>query len=88
VQYVLPGGAEKRAEVMLQSLDQPLEQALLDDGPMQPVAVPTLEPGPASRTARRPSGAAEPEQAELRREVGRLRAWLDGLERRLEQLGR
>ena len=88
VQYVLPGGAEKRAEVMLQSLDQPLEQALLDDGPMQPVAVPTLEPGPASRTARRPSGAAEPEQAELRREVGRLRAWLDVLERRLEQLGR
>jgi hypothetical protein len=88
VQYVLPGGTEKRAEVLLQSLAQPLEQALLDDGPMQPAAVPTLEPGPASRTARRPSGVAEPEQAELRREVGRLRAWLDVLERRLEQLSR
>ena len=86
--YVLPGGTEKRADVVLQSLDQPLEQALVGDGPMQPTTAPALEPGPAPRTSRRPVTPAEAEVGELRREVGLVRAWLDMLERRLERLSR
>ncbi|MCE9631332.1 MAG: PDZ domain-containing protein [Planctomycetia bacterium] len=88
LEYILPGGAEKRADVVLQSLEQPLEQALVGDASMQPTAAPTLEPGPAPRTSRRPVTPAEAEAGELRREVGLVRAWLDVLERRLERLTR
>lgn len=88
LEYVLPGGTEKRADVMLQSLEQPLEQALVGDASMQPTVAPALEPGPAPRTSRRPETPAEAEAGELRREVGLVRAWLDVLERRLERLSR
>jgi membrane-associated protease RseP (regulator of RpoE activity) len=91
LQYVLPGGAEKRAEVVLQSLERPLEQALVGDDAMQSVAAPTFVPGPAApsrtgRTAQRPVATSSAEVGELRREALRLRSLLEGLERRLERL--
>jgi len=87
--YVLPGGAEKKAEVVLQALERPLEQALVGESELQPVSsAPTLQPSPAARTSRRPESPAEADATELRREVGRLRALLEAVERRLERLGR
>lgn len=86
VEYVLPGGTGKRADVMLQSLERPLEVALVDEG-AQPTAVPTLDRGPVPQTARRPT-TADGEEPELRREVSRLRGLLDALERRLDRIGR
>jgi membrane-associated protease RseP (regulator of RpoE activity) len=89
IHYVLPGGAEKKAEVVLQSLERPLEQALVGEPALQPAAAaPALEPSPAARTSRRPESPADADATELRREVGRLRTLLEGLERRLERLGR
>ncbi|MFM8735118.1 MAG: PDZ domain-containing protein [Pirellulales bacterium] len=86
VEYVLPGGTGKRADVVLQSLEHPLEAALVEEG-VQPSGVPTLDPGPLPQTARRPV-AAETEARELRREVGRLRGLLEAFERRLDRIGR
>jgi len=94
--YVLPGGAEKRAEVVLQSLELPLEQALVGDASMQPIAAPTFQPGPippvgatgSGRLAQRPVPAGDAEVQELRRETLRLRSLLEVLERRLERLSR
>jgi S1-C subfamily serine protease len=92
--YVLPGGAEKRADVVLQSLELPLEQALVGDDALQPVTAPTFEAGPAGpvgstapgRLAQRPISTADAEVRELRRETLRLRSLLDVLERRLDRL--
>lgn len=86
VEYILPGGTGKRTDVVLQSLERPLEVALVDEG-AQPTAVPTLDRGPVPQTARRPV-AAEAEARELRREVGRLRGLLEAFERRLDRIGR
>jgi hypothetical protein len=87
--YVLPGGAEKKAEVVLQALERPLEQALVGEPALQSASsAPTLQPSPAARTSRRPESPAEADATELRREVGRLRALLEAVERRLERLGR
>jgi len=93
VQYVLPGGTERRADVVLQALELPLEKALTEDPGLQPGMVPTLVPGPDllgpdARTSRRPVTRDDGEADELRREVGRLRAWLDVLERRLDRSDR
>jgi hypothetical protein len=84
IQYVLPGGTPRRAEVVLQSLERPLEEALT--GPPVPTAipVPTLEPGPSPTTARRPTSprlAADVEALEA--EVRDLRGRLERLERQL-----
>ena len=87
VEFVLPGGTERRADVILQPLEAPLERALVGDVAPQPTTVPTLQAGGGTRTSRRPVTAAE-ESDELRREVGRLRGLLDALERRLERQGR
>ena len=86
LQYVLPGGAGKRAEVILQSLERPLEEALVGDDPLRATAAPTLEPGPGPRVARRPPTPPADETGELRRELGQLRSWLDVLEKRLEKM--
>lgn len=87
LRYVLPGGAEQRADVVLQSLERPLEQALIGPPSPQPSATPSLEPGPTARTSRRPDSSSGDEAGELRREVGRLRVLLEAIERRLERIG-
>lgn len=87
VDFVLPGGTERRADVVLQPLEAPLERALVGDVGPQPTAVPVLQDGAAARTSRRPVTTAD-EAADMRREIGRLRGLLDALERRLERVGR
>jgi membrane-associated protease RseP (regulator of RpoE activity) len=82
VQFVLPGGESKRADVVLQPLSAPLEQAL--SGEPMATAVPTLEPGPVPQRVERVSG--ESEQAAVLDEVRGLRQRLERLERRLENL--
>jgi membrane-associated protease RseP (regulator of RpoE activity) len=75
IQYVLPGGEQKRANVVLQSLDLPMERALI--GPEE--AAP-----PSLRRAERPvMPRDDAEHAALRDEVRRLRERIDWLERRL-----
>jgi S1-C subfamily serine protease len=88
LQYVLPGGEGKRAEVVLQSLERPLEQALVGDEPMQATPAPALVPGPAPNVARRPQtpAAVTVDPDEVRREIDRFRDQLDELDQRLERL--
>jgi membrane-associated protease RseP (regulator of RpoE activity) len=92
LEYVLPGGEAKQAEVVLQPLELPLEQALIGAGPAAAAGVPTLLPSPASGgpspatdafpyRANRPADAAALEAA--REELRRLRTRLDELERAL-----
>lgn len=84
LQYVLPGGEEKRADVVLQALELPLERALVGEGP-RPTAVPTLVPGGGSESpqlARRPVAEATPSDME------RLLQRIEILERRLEEVER
>jgi membrane-associated protease RseP (regulator of RpoE activity) len=92
--YVLPGGEAKKAEVVLQPLELPLEQALIGSTPTAAAGVPTLLPSPAPESApagaealpyraNRPTDPATLEAA--REELRRLRARLDALERELGQ---
>lgn len=92
LEYVLPGGTAKKAEVVLQPLELPLERALLGTDPAAAPSVPTLLPSPAPGAtspateafpyrANRPADAASLEAA--REELRRLRARLDALERDL-----
>jgi membrane-associated protease RseP (regulator of RpoE activity) len=84
LEYVLPGGEAKKAEVVLQSLELPLERALV--GP-ETTAAPALLPSPAAVApgetlpyrSDRPVTAAALEAA--REEIRRLRARIDALER-------
>lgn len=71
--YMLPGGVARTAEVVLQSLDVPLERAFVNDPP-------AAERLPY-RSERPVDGAAI---AAAREEVRRLRARLDALERLLQ----
>lgn len=82
--YVLPGGSEKRADVVLQSLDLPLEQALVGSPSLSATAPPTLESGPPPRVAHRAAGRDSTDVPLLREEIARLRSRLDALERRLD----
>jgi membrane-associated protease RseP (regulator of RpoE activity) len=89
VEFVLPGGTGRRADVVLQPLEAPLEQALIGETSPQPTAVPSLESsGAAPRTSRMPVTSDSAEAGEIRREIGRLRGVLDALERRLQRLAR
>ncbi len=90
LEYVLPGGESKQAEVVLQPLELPLEQALVG-GPMATVA-PTLLPSPAPAAASpttesfpyRANRAADAAAVEATRaELRYLRARIDALERAL-----
>jgi membrane-associated protease RseP (regulator of RpoE activity) len=76
VQFVLPGGEAKRTEVVLQSLEVPLERALIGSAPTG------VSSPPALRTAEKPlpTDAARP----LIDEIRLLRDRLDRLERRLQ----
>lgn len=81
LEYVLPGGASRRAEVVLQALEQPLEDALVGSPSPTPASVPALQPQPAPTTARKP--AATTEASALRNQIQRLEARLDAIEQRL-----
>jgi S1-C subfamily serine protease len=94
LEYVLPGGAAKKAEVILQPLELPLEQALVGSAPTAAAGVPTLLPSPAPGSAP-PASEALPYRANrpadssaldaAREELRRLRARLESLERELGQ---
>lgn len=83
--YVLPGGESKKAEVVLQPLELPLERALVGPEPVPAAAPPTLLPGPTAAGEAFPYRAnRSPDAATLeaaREEIRRLRARLDALER-------
>jgi membrane-associated protease RseP (regulator of RpoE activity) len=90
LEYVLPGGESKQADVVLQPLELPLEQALVG-GPTATVA-PTLLPSPAPAAASptaesfpyRANRAADAAAVEATREELRyLRARIEALERAL-----
>jgi membrane-associated protease RseP (regulator of RpoE activity) len=81
LEYVLPGGASRRAEVVLQTLEQPLEEALVGPPGPTPVRVPTLQPQPEPTVAQKP--ATNDDASALRDEIRRLEARLQALERRL-----
>lgn len=88
LEYVLPGGGAQRAEVVLQTLERPLEEALVGRPGPAPTAIPTLEQQPrptTPTTTRRPvtsfdAGAVSAMQDEIRW----LRSRLDRLEQRLD----
>ena len=94
LEYVLPGGEAKRAEVVLQPLELPLERALIGPAPAAATGVPTLLPSPAPGSTN-PAAEASPYRAKrpadavtleaTREELRRLRARLDALERELGQ---
>jgi membrane-associated protease RseP (regulator of RpoE activity) len=87
LEYVLPGGEAKKADVVLQPLERPLEQVLV--GPEPVPATPTLLPSPSAPPSapaeafpyrsNRPVDAATLEAT--RAEIRRLRARLDELDR-------
>lgn len=80
LEYVLPGGEERRADVVLQPLELPLQRALV--GP-EPTAVPTLQRAErpvAAVTAAEPPVDADAVRQEvrfLRQRLERLEQWLD-----------
>lgn len=84
VQFVLPGGEAKRAEVILQPLEVPLERALIGPAPTGMTAPPVL------RTAERPSATdatgRSGDTGPLVDEIRFLRARLERLERRLQAI--
>jgi membrane-associated protease RseP (regulator of RpoE activity) len=84
VQFVLPGGEAKRAEVILQPLEVPLERVLIGSEPTGVTSPPVL------RTAERPSATdatgRNVDTRPLVEEIGFLRARLERLERRLQAL--
>jgi hypothetical protein len=85
LEYVLPGGTPQRADVVLQTLEQPLVEALVGSPEPQSTGVPVLQPGPSPTTARRPPlplGADA--TAAMRIEIDWLRTRLRVLELRLD----
>lgn len=83
VQFVLPGGESKRANVVLQTLDAALERAFVDE-PTPVAAPPQLRPSPEPRRAERPVR----DEAAIRDEIRTIRGRLDVLERLLDPLTR
>jgi len=96
LQYVLPGGESRHASVVLQSLDEPLERALVGDAPgPRPVAAAPLQtaPQPQPQVARRVEPAAASGPADdgptimrLEATLRRMKEQLERIERRLEQV--
>jgi S1-C subfamily serine protease len=86
IHYVLPGGQSKQADVVLQSLEQPLERALIGGGDNGPtVEPPVLQP--AAQTTRRvqPTTGFQPVEPDA---LERLEALLRRMNSRLEQMER
>jgi membrane-associated protease RseP (regulator of RpoE activity) len=85
LQYVLPGGESREAEVVLQSLERPLEEALVGDDASSPATA--SGPQRAQRVvpnAVAPAAATSP--STLEEEIRLLRRQIERLERRLERL--
>lgn len=86
IHYVLPGGQSKQTDVVLQSLEQPLERALIGGGDNGPtVEPPVLQP--AAQTTRRfqPTAGSQPVEPDA---LERLEALLRRMNSRLEQMER
>ncbi|MEI6256629.1 MAG: PDZ domain-containing protein [Planctomycetota bacterium] len=89
--YVLPGGELKQADVVLQALELPLEQALVGDGGAAAIVPPpALQPTPL--TTRRVQSAVALQSPEpqplvrLEELLRRMNARLEQMDRRLERL--
>lgn len=96
LRYVLPGGESKQADVVLQSLEQPLERALIGSGETgQTAEPPSLQPAPlqpaplqpAPLTTRRVQPTAG-YQSDDPASLGRLEELLRRMNNRLEQIER
>ena len=91
IQFVLPGGQSKQAEVVLQSLEQPLERALVGDGDAgRTTEAPSLQPAPLTTRRVQPtagSQAAEPVSlVRIEELLRRMNTRLEQMERRLERI--
>lgn len=88
VQYVLPGGQARHASVVLQSLDEPLERALVGaDGASRAVPPASLQPAPQPQLARRVEQASATQPAAgIEETLRRMATQLDQIDRRLERL--
>ena len=88
--YVLPGGQSKQADVVLQSLEQPLERALIGDGDAaQSAEPPSLQAAPLTTRRVQPTAGYEPaEQSAEPATLVRLEELLLRMNNRLEQLER
>jgi len=91
LRYILPGGQSRQADVILQSLDQPLERALVGgETESRTAAPPALEPAP--QTARRVSPTTSLQPADtgpltrLEEMLRRMTTRLEQIDRRLERL--
>jgi len=89
IQYILPGGQSKQADVVLQSLEQPLERALVgSDAGGQPTEPPSLQPSPLTTRRVQPTVASTDDQATDPDQLGRLEQLLRRLNTRLDQIER
>jgi membrane-associated protease RseP (regulator of RpoE activity) len=91
IQFVLPGGQSKQADVVLQSLEQPLERALVGDGDAgRTTEAPSLQPAPLTTRRVQPtagSQAAEPVSlVRIEELLRRMSTRLEQMERRLERI--
>jgi len=88
--YVLPGGQSKQADVVLQSLQQPLERALIGDGDAGQMAEPpALQTAPlTTRRVQSTAGYQSAEQSAEPATLVRLEELLLRMNNRLEQLER
>ncbi len=89
LEYVLPGGASQRADVVLQTLEKPMEAALTGSTEPRATGVPALEPSPGGTIARRPVSRLDASTAAaIRDEIRWLRTRLTILEQRLDSQNR
>jgi S1-C subfamily serine protease len=91
IQYVLPGGQSKQADVVLQSLEQPLERALIGDGnARQTTEPPTLQPAPLTTRRVQPTSGYQSDDtaplARLEELLRRMNNRLEQIERRLDRI--
>ena len=88
LEYVMPGGEARRADVQLQSLEVSLEQSFVPEA--KPAVIPVAPRRIAQKQAVLPAGVEEISTPRpglyLAEEVRRLRARLELLERKLERI--
>ncbi len=83
IQYVLPGGQSKHADVVLQSLEQPLERALIGGDGGQPAEPPALQPSPLTTRRVQPTAGYQSAESDP---LARLEGLLRLMSTRLEQI--